>query len=103
MHRQTQQLEAKWRPATVLDVYGSKVLVHYNGWRHTFDEWIDIAKEGYRVGALMDFSSPDVHGYSSSSSSWLELRSRITSASFRAGPLLDACGSMGDPCVGAVT
>ena len=39
----------KWRLAEVLEATPQAVLVHYVGWSHRFDEWIDLARNPDRV------------------------------------------------------
>lgn len=51
-HRVTGERTYKWRGCEVLEVSGRNIYVHYEGWSHRFDEWIDVVKEPDRVRAL---------------------------------------------------
>jgi hypothetical protein len=45
----TREWATKWRMAEIMEVRRNDVLVHFVNWSHTFDEWIDMSVEAYRV------------------------------------------------------
>ena len=40
---------SKWRLAEVLEVTQQAVFVHFVGWSHRYDVWIDMAQEAERI------------------------------------------------------
>ena len=37
--------ENEWITVTILNINGTQVKIHYNGWSSTWDEWLDISSE----------------------------------------------------------